>query len=155
MLRQSKSKEFITYSEIFLVSFNEYPMFQTAKLLRFTLGSLLLFIALNAFAGGYYGMMGAEGVPVQWLEGTPFSSYLVPSVILFVVVGGVCLFGAIAVFQNKPFARKTAIAGAVILLIWLAVQVFFIGYVSWMQPATAIAAVIVLFLALLLPRYDY
>lgn len=130
-------------------------MFKSAKLLRSTLGFLLLFIALNAFAGGYYGMTGAKGVPVNWLEGSPFSSYLLPSVILFVVVGGACLFGAIAVFQNRPFARRTAITSAVILLSWLAVQVFFIGYVSWMQPATAVAALLILFLSLLPARYDY
>ena len=130
-------------------------MFKTGKLLRSTLGFLLLFVAINAFGGGYYGMIGAEGVPVKWLEGSPFSSYLLPSVVLFVVVGGVCLFGAIAIFQNKPFARKTAIASAMILLSWLGVQVLFIGYVSWMQPATAVAAVIILFLSLLLARYDY
>ena len=30
---------------------------------RYTLGSLLAFIALNAFGGRYYGLSGAEGIP--------------------------------------------------------------------------------------------
>ena len=39
------------------------------------LGNLLLFLALNAFGGGYYGMAGAKDVPVEWLEGSPFNNF--------------------------------------------------------------------------------
>jgi len=49
--------------------------------LRYALAGLLAFGALNAFAGGYYGLSGAPGVPVEWLEGSPFSDYTVPSLI--------------------------------------------------------------------------
>ena len=33
--------------------------------IRVVLGTLLAFLALNAFGGGIYGLMGAEGVPVE------------------------------------------------------------------------------------------
>src|SRR4051812_27480018 len=49
---------------------------------RWILGSLLLLVALNAFGGGYYGMAGAPNVPTEWLEGSPFTSYFLPSLIL-------------------------------------------------------------------------
>lgn len=75
-----------------------------SPLVRYLLGSLLAFGAINAFGGGYYGLSGAEGVPVEWLEGSPFRSYFVPSVVLFVVVGGSFLFAAIAVFSNSRLA---------------------------------------------------
>jgi len=65
--------------------------------IRYVLGGLLAFGALNAFGGGYYGLSGAEGVPTEWLEGSPFSDYTVPSVILL-VVGGSFLVAAVAVF---------------------------------------------------------
>ena len=65
------------------------------NLIRYVLGALLVFVALNAFAGGFYGMSGAEGVPVEWLSGTPFSDYFIPSLILFVVVGGSSLVAAV------------------------------------------------------------
>jgi hypothetical protein len=55
---------------------------------RYVLGSLLAFGALNAFAGGYYGMSGAEDVPKEWLEGSPFDNYFIPGFVLFIVVGG-------------------------------------------------------------------
>jgi hypothetical protein len=46
------------------------------KVIRMTLGVILSLLALNALGGGYYGMAGAENVPLEWLEGSPFKSYL-------------------------------------------------------------------------------
>jgi hypothetical protein len=121
------------------------------KLIRYTLGMLLLLVAVNAFGGGCYGMTGAKNVPRKWLEGSPFQSYFVPGLILFVVVGGSAFFAAIVVFKRKHIARKAAFICGMIILCWLAVQVAIIGYVSWMQPVTAIAAFIILFLTWQLP----
>lgn len=57
------------------------------KLVRYTLGVLLLLIAINAFGGGYYGMAGAKNVPVEWLKGSFFRNYFIPGLILFVFIG--------------------------------------------------------------------
>lgn len=119
---------------------------------RFVLGSLLAFGALNAFFGGYYGMSGAAGVPTEWLAGSPFRDYFLPSLILFVVVGGAFLVAAIAVFARSRIARLAALAAGVIVLGWLAVQIAIIGYVSWMQPVTAIAGLLILLLAARAPH---
>jgi hypothetical protein len=43
---------------------------------------------------------------------------------------------------------------AVVVLGWLTVQIAIIGYVSWMQPAAAIAGVVVLILGWQLPRHE-
>jgi hypothetical protein len=123
--------------------------------IRYSLGSLLALLALNAFAGGYYGLAGAEGVPVEWLEGSPFDSYLIPSLVLFIVVGGSALTAAVAVFRKLPEARMTALLCVCIVFTWLITQVAIIGYVSWMQPATAAAAAFILILTILLSRYDH
>lgn len=96
-------------------------------------------------------MAGAEGIPVEWLRGSPFRNYFVPSLILFVVVGGSFLFAAIAVFRRMRFAGTAAACSVAIVFFWLAVQLSIIGYVSWMQPATAIAGLLVLVLARKLP----
>lgn len=120
-------------------------------MIRYALGSLLAFGALNAFAGGYYGMSGAAGVPREWLQGTPFTDYFIPSVILLVVVGGSFLIAAIAMLTDLHIGRGAALISGAIVLGWVVVQVAMIGYVSWMQPTTAVAGVSVLVLALLLP----
>jgi hypothetical protein len=119
--------------------------------IRTLLGALLAFGALNAFAGGYYGLSGAEGVPREWLAGSSFSDYVVPSLVLFVVVGGALALAAIMVFRRHPLARAIACVAAAVLLVWIVVQVAIIGYVSWMQPATFAAGLLMLLLISLLP----
>jgi nitroimidazol reductase NimA-like FMN-containing flavoprotein (pyridoxamine 5'-phosphate oxidase superfamily) len=113
------------------------------SLVRYILGGLLGLGALNAIAGGYYGLSGAEGVPV-----------VVRSLILLVVVGGSFLIASIAVLAGRRISRTAAFTAGAILLAWIALQVAIIGYVSWMQPATAAAGVVVIVLAWLLPHSD-
>lgn len=118
---------------------------------RVSLGLLLAFAAMNAFAGGVYALSGAPGVPTAWLAGSPFRSYFVPGMFLLVVVGGSFAVASVAVFARTRFARPTAAAAGLLVLLWLAVQVAIIGYASWMQPTTAAAGVLVLWLARRLP----
>jgi hypothetical protein len=115
---------------------------------RYALAAVLGLVALNAFAGGYYGLAGAEGVPLEWLHGSPFRSYLVPSLVLFVVVGGAYASGAVAVLARGRHAKLFAFAAVAVGAIWLATQVAIIGYVSWMQPATAAAIALTFLLTL-------
>ena len=119
---------------------------------RYALGGLLAFGALNAFAGGYYGLSGAQGVPTEWLQGSPFTDYYIPSLILFVVVGGILSLAALAVFACFRIARVGALVAGTVVLVWLVVQVAIIGYVSWMQPTTAIGGLLIFTLAWLLPK---
>ena len=125
------------------------------KRIRYLLGSVLLFVALNAFGGGYYGLSGAKDIPTQWLNGSPFTSYFVPSLILFFIVGGSCFLAAIAVFKRHRLGKIMAFISGVIMLVWISVQLFIIGYVSWMQPAITLAAVFVLTLSILLPKQSH
>ncbi|EKD31644.1 MAG: hypothetical protein ACD_77C00282G0006 [uncultured bacterium] len=123
-----------------------------ASTLRYTLGVLLAFGALNAFGGGYYGMSGAEGVPLEWLEGSPFKNFFIPSLILFIVVGGSFLATAILCFAGYKYARQSVFATVAIVYTWLIVQMIIIGYVSWMQPTTAGWGILCLILAWYLPK---
>jgi hypothetical protein len=119
--------------------------------IRYLLGTTLAFGAINSFAGGYYGLSGAPGVPLEWLAGSPFMDYFIPSLILLVVVGGAFSFAAVAVFARSRLARVSAFAAGIVVLVWITVQLVIIGYVSWMQPATLIAGILVLMLAWLMP----
>jgi hypothetical protein len=119
--------------------------------IRFVLGPLLAFLALNAFGGGYYAMSGADGVPTAWLAGSLFHDYLVPGLVLFFVVGGAAGVAAVALLTGLRIARAAAALAGAIVLAWLVVQVSIIGYVSWLQPVTALGGVLVLLLAWRLP----
>lgn len=117
------------------------------RVIRYSLAILLLIIALNAFGGGYYAIAGAKDVPLEWLKGSPFKSYIIPGLFLFIVVGGLCLFTSIALFSHKPYARTLSFICGILLIVWITIQVRLIGYVSWMQPAIVVAGIIVLLLA--------
>ncbi len=96
--------------------------------------TLELFVTFWAFAGGIGVMGGGLDLPSDWLDGTPFSSYFFPGLILFVVVGGSMLAASLAVWSRNLFAGPASLAVGSILLIWITVQVVLIGYRSWMQP---------------------
>ncbi len=127
---------------------------RSEKINRYLIGFLLGLLALNAFAGGYYGMAGAKNIPVEWLKGSPFNSYFIPGLILFVVVGGSALVGTISVYRKFRIARNAALLCGLITLLWLLSQLAIIGYVSWMQPTTAIAAILIILLTRKIPKYD-
>jgi hypothetical protein len=127
------------------------PLVKERGWIRIALGTLLGFLALNAFGGGIYGILGAEGVPTEMLRGSPFASYLIPSIILCVVVGGSMLAASVLVFRRWRHAQWAVALSMGIVFVWLAVQVKIIGYTSWLQPAVAIAAIVVLLLNRFLP----
>lgn len=121
-------------------------------IVRYLLGTLLAFGTANAIGGGCYGIAGAEGVPTDWLDGSPFKDYLVPSLILLTVVGGTLLFATIAVLARLHTAHLAAFSAGATVAGWLTVQVAIIGHVSWLQPATGIGALLIFVLTWLLPR---
>jgi hypothetical protein len=119
------------------------------------LGILHLFIGINALGGGIYGLAGAKDVPLSLLNGTPFNSFFIPSLILVAIVSTSCLFAGIALLKNLSFASRASFIAGIILLTWISVQVVLIGYISWMQPAIGFAAVFILFLSHKLQQDNY
>lgn len=115
--------------------------------IRISLGLLLAILALNAFGGGYYGLAGARDIPAEWLNGSPFKNYFIPSLFLFIVIGGSALFASIAVFRNTSYAIKASVFCGVTVILWIIIQLIIIGYVSWMQPVTAVTGILILLLS--------
>lgn len=109
------------------------------------------FVGVSALGGGIYGMAGAKGTPLELLEGSIFSNYFIPSLVLFVVVGGFSIFAAIVAFKKHWNARRIAFMNGGIILIWIVFQLQIIGYESWLQPFIAIAGISILLLAANLP----
>ena len=110
-------------------------------------------VALNAFGGGIYGMSGAKGIPREWLDGTPFVDYFIPSLILFVVVGGSMAVAAVAgMVADRQWTVLLGLVAAVILLGWIVVQVATTGYTSFLQPLLFAVGLAILALAWLYGR---
>jgi uncharacterized BrkB/YihY/UPF0761 family membrane protein len=130
---------------------NTFP----GRSIRYLLGILLLFVAIGAFGGGYYGMTGAKGIPVKWLDGSPFDNYFLPALILFIIVGGMAFVACILVFMRHKMAIRAAFGAGIIIIGWIVVQLAIIGYVSWLQPTMIVIAVFIILLAWLTIEYEH
>ena len=100
---------------------------------RRALLGLLYFGAISALAGGVLGVVfNGAGVPLTSLRGTPFTSYLMPGLILGLVVGGTQGLAAITIQRRHPYGPLAAAIAGFGMTIWIFVEVAIIGY-SWLQ----------------------
>lgn len=120
------------------------------KLTRYSLAIIILVVAINALGGGFYGMAGAKDVPLEWLKGSPFTSYFIPGLILFVVIGLGFLLTSVGLFMCKRWAIQGSFLCGIGLFIWICVQVYFIGRVSWLQPVMMVVGFVIMILSLVL-----
>lgn len=115
------------------------------------------FVALTAFAGGLALVIGSlnprlstmMSPPPEYLEGSPFDSYLVPGLTLAVVLGGVHLAAFTFVKLRHRFATLVAAAAGYAALIWIFVQMILIPF-SFLQAVYFGAGLLELGLVLLL-----
>jgi hypothetical protein len=106
------------------------------KRVKIALIALQLLVAANAVGGGIYGLAGAKDVPTEWLEGSPFQSYTVPSLFLLGVIGGGMIVATAVWLLRRRVAPWVSLGMGVLLMSWIVAQLAIIGSVSWMQPAS-------------------
>jgi len=97
------------------------------KLLRILLIVLDGFLALTAFGGGIALLAGLYAPPVEMLAGSPFKTYTVPGLALFVLVGGSALVAMILMIRRHPTAALASAAAGGIIIIFEIVEVMVIG----------------------------
>jgi hypothetical protein len=90
--------------------------------------------AINAIGGAIYGLNGAPNVPREWLEGSPFPDYRIPSLTLGVAVGGSSAVSAAAAWRGSDHAGPAAVCSGGVLTAWIIAQVMVIGPRSFLQP---------------------
>ncbi|GAA1448872.1 hypothetical protein [Leifsonia poae] len=104
--------------------------------IRVTLTTLTSTIGLTAIAGGTALLVGSFAneeseaiVPDRaFLGDSPFTSYVVPGVLLAVVVGGTHLAAAVLVGRRASAAPVAVAVAGFGLLIWIFVQMMFIPF---------------------------
>ncbi|MCX6320080.1 MAG: hypothetical protein NTW29_22565 [Bacteroidetes bacterium] len=91
---------------------------------------LLVFVAGTSIVSGMMMIIAPDGHLLQLspalLEYTPFNDYFLPGIILSAVVGGVSLLGIIANLLCHTTRYNWAMAGGVLLVIWIVVQMLLI-----------------------------
>lgn len=106
----------------------------SAAVLRGILIGLLLFGAVSAFGGGVLGAASnGGGVPLSYLDGTPFTDYLVPGLVLGAVIGGTQLAGAIGLLRRTSWALIATVVAGFGMMIWIFVEIALIRQYSDLQ----------------------
>ena len=113
---------------------------RSVRIARVALLSLQAFVAITALLGGSALIIGSvvPGLrsvlvpPDDYLAGSPFSSYLVPGVLLIVLVSALHAVGFWALKSGSRWATLLAATGGFACLIWIAVQMIFIPF-SFLQ----------------------
>lgn len=127
------------------------------KKVNIALGSLQVFIGLGALAGGY-GLVAdpsgnSLGLPISFLEGSPFDDFLIPGIFLLTVNGIGTMIGAGLTFFRRRFAQEIAIVLGSILVAWIVIQVLIIRSLSWMHYLYFFLGIAELGLGLYLRRF--
>ena len=101
------------------------------------LGTLQFLIGLGAVGGGLALVLEPSGsileIPLELLKSTPFSTYLVPGIVLLIVNGLGSLVGAAASFTRHRNTGKTAMALGVFLVAWIMLQVYWFAGFHWLH----------------------
>ncbi len=109
--------------------------------------------ALSGLIGGTWLLAdpsgGKIGLPSSWLENSPFPDYFIPGIILFTVLG---IYPLIVAFGLIRDSKKALIASRLLgyaLLIWIAVEIWIIGYQPEppLQLIYGILGIIIIYLA--------
>ena len=143
------------------------------KIARNVLLLLLGFLALGAIGGGLVLIISPTGellgIPVSEFKNSPFTSYLIPGIILFSVLGLIPLLLIIALlkkpkskiaeqinlFRDMHWSWTYSIYIAFALIGWIHIQLIFLqGSVYWLHTFYMVYAILIIIIALL-PQVRY
>lgn len=99
------------------------------------------FIALTATGGGVAILTGVDTFPMEWLSGTPFTSYVIPALILAIAVGESSLLAAIALLRRAQRAPLVTLIAGILVAGYVSVEAIILNQ----EPPGPTAAEVVYF----------
>mgnify|MGYP000910627319 FL=1 len=130
-----------------------------------TVWALMVFLCIQALGaiGGGAGLVQDPveniGMPLSMLDGSPFSDFLVPGLILLIVVGLPPLVAVYGLAGRRRWGWWLAIVAGVGLLIWIITEVALLGYLPGtgigLQIGMGLLGVLILVMALVRPTRRY
>jgi hypothetical protein len=94
------------------------------------------------------------GMPDSWLEGTPFTSWVLPGVLLLAVVAAPMGAAAVLEWRRSPLAAVASIAAGVAQIGWIAAQLAIMQKYNFLQPVMLSFGLAVLLFAVWARRYQ-
>jgi hypothetical protein len=122
-----------------------------SKLVAYFLGVIQAFIGITAIAGGARLVLNPNGLtdfPIEWLINSPFSNYFFPGLVLIVVIGIGHIVSSPVTFLRKRYSGNMAALLGICLIVYITIEVWFVGLRNFLQPLYFILGVIVLILGL-------
>lgn len=116
-----------------------------------SLAAVTMFNALSALAGGIAILAtGGLGMPSSMLDGSPFSGFIWPGVILLVVIGGSQVVATVLLLGRHPSALLWSAVSGFGMVIWIFVETGIIRGFSWLQAVYFATGILQLVLVLAL-----
>jgi len=106
-----------------------------------------LFVGANAVYGGIGLMVNGMGMPMDWLVGTPFESWLLPGVFLLLIIAVPMVAAAVAELVRSPWAYLVSLAAGLLQIGWIVGQVGILQRYFFLQPLLLAAGIAVAALA--------
>ena len=127
-----------------------------SRLVVYFLGALQVFIGLTAIAGGFGLVSDPSGtkmnLPLEWLSNSPFTNYFVPGLVLLICNGVGNFSAGIVTFLRSKYAGNMAVALGTFLILYIIIEVWFIGLVTLLQPLYLILGITELMIGLKLRK---
>lgn len=91
-------------------------------------------IGASAVYGGIGLAVNGLGMPDEWLERTPFGSWVVPGLALLAVVALPQLVALALEWRRHPLAPRVSLVAGVVLMGWIAAQILVLRRYFFLQP---------------------
>ncbi|MHA6783092.1 hypothetical protein ACVGOW_19150 [Pseudonocardia saturnea] len=115
-------------------------------------------VELLVAAAAVYGGVGlawgnAIGMFDEWLEGTPFTSWLVPGILLLLVVAAPMATAALLELRCSPWVAAASITAGAAQIAWIAAQLAIMQRYNVQQPIILACGLAVVLLAVAASRH--
>ncbi|MBN2281762.1 MAG: hypothetical protein JXQ65_14365 [Candidatus Marinimicrobia bacterium] len=101
-------------------------------------GFLQSFVALGAIPSGVLFLLAPDGskigLSLDILHNSPFTDFFIPGLFLLMVNGLFNLAGAFLSFFKSKYCGFGGIGLGIFLIIWILIQVYYIGLTHFFQP---------------------
>jgi len=121
------------------------------KFIAYLLGVIQTFIGVTAIAGGIRLVSHPNGIsdfPIEWLNNSPFSNYLIPGLVLLIVIGFGNVVAGVVSFLRKKYSGSMAALFGTFLIFYMTIEIWFVGVRNFLQPLYLMLGILVLTLGL-------
>jgi len=114
-----------------------------------------LLVAASAVYGGVGLIAGnAIGMPDDWLAGTPFGSWVLPSVLLLLVVAAPMTVAAVLELRRSRWAAVASVTAGAAQIGWIAAQLLIMQRYNVLQPVMVAVGLTVVLIAIAVRRHE-